>query len=313
MAQEDAPPPAPVSAPFTTEELRSAVRTLLALAAEYEARHGTLPVPPGMTWEPPPGARFPTLGGANVLAGSAEVRGLADGQGARADRRVIEAESFLATIVARLGDYRERREAAVMLDAVSLVEHAHGAVIARVLQDAKAGKSDVLGDVDWVVRGSMAALPPLPPRRSTADRSAVVVDDVARDSIVRFVAVCVERGVSFALLRTDRADLVEKVALAFDNSAVQDRLERSDYPEAVRRLLRGALPPDARLGASSAKDLAEEVGADPGRDTSQSFDILKNRRRQAARFALTALGCQGDIAAAIDEAEPHGRRPDPRV
>jgi hypothetical protein len=329
MAQENASPPGATGGRFSPDELRAAVRTLLALAAEHEWREHTFQTPVGFDWHADMrgaeviGGRYPVV----IVPDEASFPGLDDGAGVHAVARVERGRLVLARVVEVLLQEHDEREDDVGLDTAARLEAEHGASLVEALKLVRKGESPLhaglppawLGDVAQLSSerpDNIPGFPPTPPLEVPEETYAAglllpLKRELRRDLVLLFVVAANHFAVGGrAGPALDVKAQVAAVAAALDQR--RSRFQKAVYDELVRALLRAALPPRGALGPTSATHLANEVVHDHDRPTTSSRAARKNRRRRATLYALAALG-SSDLVAAVDVAEPMQSSPDPDV
>lgn len=317
---------------FTSNELRAAARTLLALAAEHEWREGTLPIPHGFDWLTDGRGTEVTVvtdagGHEHRLLVVPEVTafpGLADGTGDYSRLRRERGAGFLARAVESLIAEHRHRVEDVAEDEAAAIEAVEAPLFFDAIKRAAArGRmpvhearkaSPVLdASLPWVWRDEIARLLATDvnvPAESDGGRTG---DNEARalpvfhpgDRAELVLLVVVAARLHGAGRRREPLDLETQIAaVARELDKRRGRVRSSNYDEVVRAVLRVAVQPVDARGPTSATDLAGEVRDDEDRPTSPERAARKNQLRRSAYYALAALGCGGDLTAAVDEAEP---------
>jgi hypothetical protein len=336
MAQEEHAPPSTTDGRFSPDELRAAARTLLALAAEHESRGGTLVFPHGFDWLTSGRGTEVTVvfdadGREHRLLTVPEVTafpGLADGAGEASRLRRERGTGCLARAVeCLLAEHRHRVEDVAEDEAAAIEAVEAPRIIAAVRRAAARGRMPLhdavkalpvldaslpwlwLHEVDRLMKTGTAVPAENEGRTKDTDARHVPVfhpDD--RAALVLLIVVAAR--MHGAGQRGEPLDLETQIAaVARELDKRRGRVRSSNYDEVVRAVLRVAAQPVDARGPTSAPDLATEVGDDEDRPTSPERAARKNQLRRSAYYALAALGCGGDLTAAVDEAEPVRTKP----
>lgn len=285
-----------------SEELRAAVRTLLALAAEAEWEEGTLEVPDGFPWLGQARAERIDAGSYPLLVTQADafdVPGLERGLGVRVAQRKKRAVSALVHVVSLLSAEAHARDADRLHDDAAWLEGEHGEMLHTAIKRARHGATVLDDSVPAVLTDEARTLTALVPAASSQAVAAGFLEGKARAELISLFAAVAGR---LPRAPIGRDVLLKRLADSLDQAAT--RFDKSTYGDLVRAMLRAVVPVDLALGGSSARTLADDVREDSDRPTSRSPIARRNQRLRAALYALSALACPGDLSGALQQAEP---------